>query len=58
MPNSRKTPTAIPGEPAYTGDSAIIPPEYDGAVAGYDMVIRIKKAVPHFITYNLLSIPF
>jgi len=42
---------------AYTGDSAIIPHEYDGAIAGYDMVIRIKKANAHYVAYSLLSIP-
>jgi type I restriction enzyme S subunit len=40
---------------AYTGDSAIIPHEYDGAIAGYDMVIRVHGAVPHFVAYALLS---
>ncbi len=33
---------------AYTGDSAIITKEYDGSVAGYDMVVRIKKGSPKF----------
>lgn len=42
---------------AYTGDSAIIPSQYDGAVAGYDMVVRVTKAHPKFIAYGLLSIP-
>ena len=40
---------------AYTGDSAIIPPEYAGAVAGYDMVVTVSKAVPEFVAYALLS---
>jgi type I restriction enzyme, S subunit len=40
---------------AYTGDSAIIPPEYAGAVAGYDMVVTVRKAVPEFVAYTLLS---
>ena len=42
---------------AYTGDSAIIRPEYDGAISGYDMVVRVKDANPKFIAYSLLSIP-
>lgn len=41
----------------YTGDSAIISPEYDGAVAGYDMVVRVKKANARYVAYSLLSIP-
>ena len=40
---------------AYTGDSAIIPQKYEGAVAGYDMVVRITKANAVFISYALLS---
>jgi type I restriction enzyme S subunit len=40
---------------AYTGDSAIIPPKYAGAVAGYDMVVSVKRAEPKFIAYGLLS---
>ena len=40
---------------AYTGDSAIIPQKYSGAVAGYDMVVTVKKADPKFISYSLLS---
>ena len=40
---------------AYTGDSAIIPPEYAGAVAGYDMVVTARKAAPEFVAYALLS---
>jgi Nucleotidyl transferase AbiEii toxin, Type IV TA system/Type I restriction modification DNA specificity domain len=41
---------------AYTGDSAIIPPEYDGAIAGYDMVARPRRAAaPSFLAWALLS---
>jgi len=40
---------------AYTADSAIIPGEYDGAVAGYDMVVTVNNALPHFIAQSLLS---
>ncbi len=40
---------------AYTGDSAIIPDEYSGSIAGYDMVVRVTNAVPKYIAYSLLS---
>lgn len=40
---------------AYTGDSAIVSEEWDGAIAGYDMVLRVKHAIPQFISYALLS---
>lgn len=40
---------------AYTADSAIIPKEFDGAVAGYDMVIRSYMNNPKFLSYCLLS---
>ena len=40
---------------AYTGDSAIIPEQYEGAIAGYDMVMRITEARPQFVAYGLLS---
>lgn len=40
---------------AYTGDSAIVPPDLEGAVAGYDMVITVTRAAPRFIAYCLLS---
>jgi len=40
---------------AYTGDSAIIPKRYVGAVAGYDMVITVTQAEPRFLAYSLLS---
>lgn len=42
---------------AYTGDSAIVPAEYEGAIAGYDMVVRAKTANPFFLAYGLLSTP-
>jgi len=41
---------------AYTGDSAITPPEFDGAITGYDMVVRTKAANPMFVAYSLLGI--
>lgn len=40
---------------AYTGDSAIVPAEYDGAVAGYDMVFSTTDADPRYVAYCLLS---
>ncbi len=40
---------------AYTGDSAIIPEQWAGSIAGYDLVLTIKKAIPEFIGYALLS---
>jgi type I restriction enzyme S subunit len=42
---------------AYTCDSAIIPAEYEGAIAGYDMIVRVKKVEPEFVAYSLLSGP-
>lgn len=42
---------------AYTCDSAIIPAEYEGAIAGYDMIVRVKKAEPQFVAFSLLSGP-
>lgn len=40
---------------AYTGDSAIIPKEFDGSITGYDMVFRPKDVVPKFAAFALLS---
>lgn len=40
---------------AYTADSAIIPDEYVGAVAGYDMVVSVHGAVPEFVAFSFLS---
>jgi type I restriction enzyme S subunit len=40
---------------ALTADSALIPKEYEGAVAGYDMVVTVKRASPEFIALALLS---
>jgi len=40
---------------AYTGDSAIVPPDLEGAVAGYDMVATVTRASPQFVAYGLLS---
>lgn len=38
-----------------TGDSAIVQPEVAGAIAGYDMVLRVTKASPYFVAYTLSS---
>ena len=40
---------------AYTGDSAIVPTKYVGAVVGYDMVVTVTRAEAKFIAYGLLS---
>jgi type I restriction enzyme S subunit len=41
--------------PAYTADSAIITDEYQGAVAGYDMVVTVVDAQAEFIAHTLLA---
>ena len=40
---------------AYTGDSAIVPPALEGAIAGYDMVATVTRASSQFVAYGLLS---
>ncbi len=40
---------------AYTGDSAIVPSDLDGMVAGYDMVVTATRTSPRFLAYCLLS---
>jgi type I restriction enzyme S subunit len=40
---------------AYTGDSAIIPKKYSGAITGYDMVFRPTNIHPKFIAFSLIS---
>ena len=40
---------------AYTGDSAIVPPSYAGAIAGYDMVAKITVGLGKFFGWQLLS---
>ncbi|RJE72821.1 restriction endonuclease subunit S [Reichenbachiella sp. MSK19-1] len=41
---------------AYTADSAIIPAKYEGAITGYDMVLRCYLNVSaKFVSYCLLS---
>ena len=41
---------------AYTGDSAIIPPKYAGAIAGYDMVVRPIRCESQFLAWQFLSL--
>ncbi len=40
---------------AYTGDSAIVPPEYDGSIIGYDLVLTAVNAHSSFIAWQLLT---
>jgi type I restriction enzyme S subunit len=40
---------------AGTGDSSIIPNEYQGSIAGFDMVVRPTKCLPEFLGHVLLS---
>ena len=40
---------------AYTGDSAIVPPEFEGSVAGYDIVVRVTEGIPKFVAWQLLG---
>ncbi|MFZ5898143.1 MAG: restriction endonuclease subunit S [Bacillota bacterium] len=40
---------------AFTADSAIVPEAYDGAVAGYDMVVTALKISPRFLAAVLLT---
>lgn len=40
---------------AYTGDSAIVPLDLEGMVAGYDMVVTATRVSPRFLAYCLLS---
>ncbi len=40
---------------AYTADSAIIPKQYAGAVAGYDIVVSVTRAMPEFVAAALLA---
>ncbi|MGZ4012526.1 MAG: restriction endonuclease subunit S [Flavisolibacter sp.] len=40
---------------AGTGDSSIIPKEYEGSIAGFDMVVKPIKCIPAFLGHALLS---
>jgi len=55
-PILRKDDIIVVRSGAYTADSAIIPEEFDGAVTGYDLVVRCNKNIfPKFVAYALLS---
>jgi type I restriction enzyme S subunit len=41
---------------AYTGDSALVTPDWAGGIAGFDIVVRTTRyANPRFLAYALLS---
>lgn len=40
---------------AYTGDSAIIPSQYHGAISGYDMVVTVRQGFSPYFAWQLLS---
>ena len=41
---------------AYTGDSAIVTSDWAGAIAGFDMVVRVRQGcLPRFVAFSLLS---
>jgi type I restriction enzyme S subunit len=40
---------------AYTGDSAIVSSSVAGCIAGYDMVLSVKRSQPAFVAWALLS---
>lgn len=40
---------------AYTGDSAIVTEKYEGAIAGFDMVLSVHGCLASFAQYALLS---
>ncbi len=40
---------------AYTGDSAIVPPDFDGAIAGFDMVVSVINCEASYVAFALLS---
>lgn len=43
---------------AYTGDVALVTPEWDGAVAGYDLIVSPKERIdPTFCAFMLLGSP-
>ncbi|MDX8341561.1 restriction endonuclease subunit S [Draconibacterium sp. IB214405] len=55
-PILRKDDIIVVRSGAYTADSAIIPEEFDGAITGYDMVLRCNKNIcAKFVAYALLS---
>ena len=40
---------------AYTADSAIVTKEYEGAIAGYDMVVKAKHIFAPYLAYSFLA---
>lgn len=54
-PSLRRDDIIVVRSGAYTGDSAIIPQRYDGAIAGYDMVVRLRRGHARFVGWVLLS---
>jgi type I restriction enzyme S subunit len=40
---------------ALTGDSAIVPPEFEGAAPGYDLRVTVLDAEPDYVALYLLS---
>jgi len=40
---------------AYTGDSAIVPSEYAGAIAGYDMIFTLRNGNNGYFAWQILS---
>jgi len=40
---------------AYTADSAIIPEKFNGAITGYDLVVRAQRIDPKLLAFVLLS---
>ena len=40
---------------AYTGDSALVTSDAVPSVAGYDMVVTIRKGIPEFFAFSFLS---
>ncbi|MTD44855.1 hypothetical protein GKE82_11275 [Conexibacter sp. W3-3-2] len=42
---------------AYTGDSAIVTAEWEGAAPGYDLRVTPRRVDPRFLAYVMLSTP-
>ena len=43
---------------AYTGDAAMVPEQYHGAFAGYDMVVTVRRGHPQYASWQLLAPEF
>lgn len=54
-PILRKDEIIVVRSGAYTADSAIITPEFEGSVSGYDMVITCQSILPQFLSFGLLA---